>query len=356
MDHTSSPSTTCTNCGTSIQADAKWCPTCGQKAYTGPPSFWQLVGDFFETVFSLDNRLFRTLAALVVPGRLTNYFLSGKQKPYFHPFRLFFISGVLMIATYSIYMNQQIGDSIDQDLEERRERAYKHRFGDDLRTGIDSIKTSFSGDTVVAATSDSLLSLLGYAAKVNPDQFSINYLQYQGGLTFKSRLVRMSYDDSQILSTSELVRKYEITGMLDQYIFKQVIRVNRLDLASVTTMMGQIIWGLLLLVPLAAGMLKLFYIRRKRAYVEHFVFTLHSYTFIFLTQLFAALGLLVFDSPWMLYVSLLSIIVYFLLALKAVYQQSWRKTLAKSVLMFWGHSILLIGAISFTALLAVLLF
>ncbi|MEM9260405.1 MAG: DUF3667 domain-containing protein, partial [Bacteroidota bacterium] len=86
-------STCCTNCGTPLPTSASWCTNCGQKVYKGPPSFGQLIGEFLETVFNLDNRFFRTLAALAVPGRLTNNFLAGKQKPYFHPLRLFFISG-----------------------------------------------------------------------------------------------------------------------------------------------------------------------------------------------------------------------------------------------------------------------
>jgi len=129
-----------------------------------------------------------------------------------------------------------------------------------------------------------------------------------------------------------------------------------MTVASLTAMMGQLIWGLLLLVPLAAGMLKLFYIRRKRRYVEHFTFTLHSHTFIFLTQFLAALGLLFFNATWFLILCAVISAIYFLVALKRVYKQRWLKTLAKAVLMFWGYTFLLTLAISFAAVLAVALF
>lgn len=335
---------------------AKWCAACGQKTYKGPPSFWQLLGEFFDTIFSLDNRLFRTLTNLVVPGRLTNHFLAGKQKPYFHPLRLFFVSGVIMVAAYSLHMSNELGDSIDRDLESRRAQAYQNRFGEELRVGVDSIKVSFSGDTSVAVASDSLLSLLGHSAVANPDSFFIDLMEYDEGLNFKGNQIQISYDDFQLLSPAELADEYEIEGTLRRYLFNQVARFMSIDLAGVTALTSQIIWGLLLLVPLAALMLKLFYIRRKRPYVEHFIFTLHTHAFIFLTQFLAALGLLIFDSPWLLLLSVLAAIIYALFALKRVYKQSWGKTVLKAMLMGWGYIWLFTLAFSITASLAFLVF
>lgn len=311
------------------------------------------MSDFFETVFNLDNRLFRTLASLAAPGRLTNYYLAGKQKPYFHPLRLFFVSGVLMVATYSFHTSQEVGDSLDRSLEEKRGRAYAHRFGNDLRVGIDSIKASFPGDSVAV---DSLRQLLGYRAVALPDSFAVVYLEHEKGLSFKSREVRMSDEDFQLLSPSALADKYGVNGAFYRYQFKQVIRVSHMNLTILMALMSQIIWGLLLLVPLAAGMLKLFYIRRKRRYVEHFVFTLNVHSFLFITQFLAALGLVLFDSSWLLTFSIIAIIVYFLLALKRVYGQGWGKTLLKACMLGWGYFFLLIGAFSVMAVVTLLVF
>jgi len=346
---------TCTSCETPMEATDNWCAGCGQKAYQGPPGFWRLIGEFFETVFNLDNRLFRTLAALAVPGRLTNYYLKGKQKPYFHPLRLFFFSGVLMVATYSFYTAQQVGDSLDRSVEEKRARAYSHRFGVDLRASIDSIQTSFPGDSVAVAT-DSLRRLMGYKAKPLPDSFSIAYLVYEGGLSFTSKEVEMSDEDFQLLSPTRLADKYEVEGTFYRYQFKQVVRISHLNLTGLTALMSQIIWGLLLLVPLAAGVLKLMYIRRKRRYIEHFIFTLNVHSFLFITQFLAALGLLLLDTSWLLIFSAVAVIIYFLLALKRVYGQGWGKTLFKAYLLSWGYFGLLMFAFSVTAVLALLVF
>lgn len=355
QNHTSARPKCCANCGESLNCGDLWCPSCGQKFYAGPPSFWRLMSQFFEVVFNLDNRLFRTLGALVVPGRLTNNFLQGKQKSYFHPLRLFFFSGVLMVATYSIYTSQEVGDALDRSVEEKRARAYAHRFGNELRAGVDSIQASYPGEASAVAT-DSLRQLMGYGKSPTPDSFSVTYLVYDGSLSFRGKEVKMSDDDFQLLSPSELVDTYKVSGTFQKYEFKQIIRLTRLNLTGLTTLMGQAIWGLLLLMPLTAGMLKLFYIRRKRRYVEHFTFTLNVHSFLFITQFLAALSLLLFASFWPLILSAVAIVIYFLLALKRVYGQGWWKTLIKAAMLGWGYLLLFMLSMLMTALLAIAVF
>lgn len=315
------------------------------------------MGEFFETVFSLDNRLFRTLKNLIFPGRLTNFYLTGKQKPYFHPLRLFFFSGVLMVATYSFYTAQQIGDSMDQDRAKERNKAFKHKFGEKLKDRIDSLQLSFPDEEVAMAT-DSLLGLMGYSKskKKSNNSFNIAFLEHKGGLNFSMREVRINNDDRRLLTPNELADKAEIKGTLNRFLFKQVVRLSQLGLDGITTLMGQIIWGLLLLVPLSAAWLKLLYIRRKKKYVEHFIFTLHTHAFIFITQFFAALELILLGTPWLLSLSGLATIVYFLMALKRVYKQSWGKTLVKAILLSMGYFSLIPVVIGFTAILAILVF
>lgn len=344
--------TTCTNCGEPLWSDTVFCPQCGQKLYQGPPSFRQLFADFFETVFNLDNRLFRTLKDLAVPGRLTNRFLAGQQKPYFHPLRLFFVSGVLMVAAFSFCATNSIGDTLDESVEARRAIAYKSLHTKNLQAAIDSIKQTYPGPDVAAAA-DSLLNRLSSKAT---DKSFIGYLNYEGGFTFTPKELDFSHTDYMLLTPEEIVQKYEIKGLINQYQVKQIIRLTRVGLPGVTALMGQIIWGLVMLVPLAALLLKLLYIRRKRKYVEHFIFTLHVHAFLFLVMFLAALELLFAGSTWVLIFGLIGSLIYFLLALKSVYGQKWGKTLVKGGLLGLGYLFLLPVAISVAAIMAVLAF
>ena len=345
----------CPNCNAPMDAADNWCRACGQKAYDGPPSFWHLISHFFETVFSLDNRLFRTLAALVIPGRLTNHFLAGKQKPYFHPLRLFFVSGVLLVATASFYAISEAGDDIDSSLEQRRARAYRHQFGEDLRKGVDQVKLYFPNDDVAVA-SDSLFSILGVSPDPKSDSVTWSHLEYQGGLSFRSKPVKILRDDAQILSPNEIVEKYGADSFLSRYAFKQTTRLNRLNSTAVAALIGQSIWGLLLMMPLTAGMLKLFYIRRKRRFVEHFIFALHTHAFMFFLLSAALLFLVLSGSFTPLIISSVIVTVYVLFALKRMYQQKWWKTIVKAAMMSWGYLFLLTLALSVATVIAVMLF
>lgn len=316
------------------------------------------MGEFFETVFNLDNRLFRTLAALAVPGRLTNNFLGGKQKPYFHPLRLFFISGVLMVGAYSFFLTQSIGDSLDKDTESKRASAYEVRYGERyeerLRVAIDSVQLSYPSREVAVAT-DSLFQLLALKTKTS-DSTTIGYLRYEGSFAFSPETLGFRREELMLLTPTELLDLKGIEGFFNRFQLQQIIRLNRMELNVVTTLMGQTIWGLLLLVPLSAGLLKLLYIRRKRKYIEHFVFSLNVHAFLFLTQFLGALEFIAFGTPVLCILSGIATVGYFLLALKRVYRQSWWKTLIKAWLMANGYLMLIPIAAAVAALIAITVF
>jgi len=322
----------------------RFCACCGQKIYFEPPGFWQLIGDFFSNVFNLDNRLFRTLKRLLIPGRLTNEFLAGRQKPYFHPLRLFFISGVLMVGAYSL---------LEKSLEKRRLSAYRARFYKSLRVQVDSTRIQYPAPAVVAAT-DTILRRL--KKKGGNGSFSFMLFEYHGGMRFKPREVSFKNRDLAVLSPKQIAKKYEIKGKINQYQLKQAVRLNRLNSGVVAALISQSIWGLLLLIPFSALLLKLMYIRRKRKYVEHFIFSLHVHTFLFLWQFLAALELYFFNSPFIVATSILPFAVYFFLSLKQVYKQGWGKTALKTVGLFWGYMMMLSLVASITVLISVLLF
>jgi hypothetical protein len=84
--------------------------------------------------------------------------------------------------------------------------------------------------------------------------------------------------------------------------------------------------GVFLMMPLFAFILKLLYVRRKRFYVEHFVFALHVHSMAFV--LFTAGMLAGPDTPlpgilamWM--------VLYVFLAMKKVYAQGIIRTFLK---------------------------
>lgn len=108
-----------------------------------------------------------------------------------------------------------------------------------------------------------------------------------------------------------------------------------------------------LLLPIYALGFKLLYIRSKRYYIEHLVYTLHVQSFAYIV---VSLMLLIplFISPsardWFIKAMLWITAVYILLSLKYVYRQSWVKTTIKSLL---AMSYILFVTVIFIALIMV---
>jgi hypothetical protein len=98
--------------------------------------------------------------------------------------------------------------------------------------------------------------------------------------------------------------------------------------------------ALFLLMPVFAMILKVLYFRRKRFYVEHFVFALHVHAFAFL--LFTVI--LLAPWGWVGIVAQLWFAIYLYWAMKRVYGQGWMRTLVKYGVLGWTYLfIMLIG-------------
>jgi hypothetical protein len=129
---------------------------------------------------------------------------------------------------------------------------------------------------------------------------------------------------------------------------KQVLKITISTGQSFTTILEHTASKLIFLfIPVFAALLKLFYIRRKRLYFEHLIFSLHLHAFIFLLFiLYLMIGLI---FPINLYYIVMIILVYGFLALKRYYGQSFGKTMAKMLLI--SLSYLIIGVPLFFLLL-----
>ncbi|WP_173021438.1 DUF3667 domain-containing protein [Lewinella sp. W8] len=331
------PEDSCKNCARPLKDGDKYCPGCGQKKYTGPPTLWGLFSELFETVFNLDNRLFRTLRDLPIPGQLTIKYLAGVQRPFFQPLRLFFVSTVLMLGAYSIFAVDRVGESFDASVESRRSNAYHRLFEFELRAELDTLAEEFP-DPDARALLDTIRTRHLSASR---DSMSLAYLDLHDLQRIQDRTIYIDVADYNTMSPEQIPEKYGVKGWLNRYQISQNAAINRAGGRGVANLMGQMIWGILILIPLTALMLKLFYVRRKRTYVEHMVFSLHVHSFLFLFQALAALVFYWFDSPAVLWASIPVTIVYFIVAQKRVYRQGWGKTLIKAFLMFFGYNFIL---------------
>lgn len=98
----------------------------------------------------------------------------------------------------------------------------------------------------------------------------------------------------------------------------------------------------LVMMPIIALILKLLYWRRKQYFVDHFIFSLHYYSFAFI--LLGVLTLLyhffAIDGN-IFWIGFAAILLYLFFAMKQVYQQNVGKTILKFILLNIGYLIII---------------
>jgi hypothetical protein len=117
------------------------------------------------------------------------------------------------------------------------------------------------------------------------------------------------------------------------------------------------------MIPVFAILLKLFYVFRRRLYMEHLIVALHSHAFMFLSLLLITLaGMLStwlrphaawagYALGWAQALSILWIPTYLLIMQKRVYHQGWPMTLLKFWFVGWCYFWLLMFALMVAAAL-----
>lgn len=126
----------------------------------------------------------------------------------------------------------------------------------------------------------------------------------------------------------------EEPGEFGQAVLGAVDRANENPQLFFQTVLRRLPFVLLALLPVFAGLLKLFYRKRQMYFLEHLVFLLHLAAFGFLLFALAAAVALVGASGAMLMTLALGILfLYYLLAYKRVYRHPWFGTILRGSLI-----------------------
>jgi hypothetical protein len=99
MNDASAPAS-CANCGARL-AD-RYCGRCGQDSHASL-SLGHFMHEFFEGLFHVDSKFWRTLRTLLTrPGLLTQDYLDGKRLRYSPPFRSYLVISIAYFVLGSI--------------------------------------------------------------------------------------------------------------------------------------------------------------------------------------------------------------------------------------------------------------
>ncbi|MGH1336393.1 MAG: DUF3667 domain-containing protein [Aureispira sp.] len=317
----------CQSCHCSLEEDSNYCDTCGQKRIDQLPSMKELLRDFFSNIWALDSKLLRTIGTLLLqPGQLTLAYLKGTRNRYYTPFKLF-----LFWLTISFLL---INSLIQQSEEFQQLDAYDFELNAYKTISQKGLHAHFQ-DSLDRIVIDSIL-LQGLPENKTYDEgvFSIMDKEF-------------SIEELEAHSVEELIQRKNITHPIERQIAIQLLKAYKDPGKFQTYIISHLSWLFLSSLPLLALWMYLLYWRKHPYYIQHFVFLLHIHTFVLVLTTILAFALWIHPVIMASILLLRNILVtlslgYSFGALKVVYKQSWRKTLLKFILLFFGYMIVFI--------------
>jgi hypothetical protein len=303
----------CGNCGTPLHG--KFCYECGQPIKGLVRHFGSVMGDVMDSVLNIDARIVHTLLPLYFrPGVLTLNYFAGKRARYVTPFRLVFFLAIIAFLAIQLM----------------------------LRTGASNfvLYQASPSSSTPATEQDSHFA--------------------NGNITFDDKVV-----------WNHETRPWHVTAMpafVNDWLNDSIENarnnlhhLNSGNAAETKTTAQHLLGGLLgvapqvlfVLLPVFALLLKVFYVFKRRLYMEHLIVAMHSHAFIMLSLL-VLVTLDVLSSavashvPWLGSVfdllrtaAWIWTLVYLLIMQKRVYRQGWFMTTLKYFVIGICYSVLL---------------
>lgn len=340
----------CPNCQAALPDKAAYCSQCGQKQTTGRIKLRTLLAEFFETVFNLESRFFRTLSALFIPGKLTEEFFKGRHQRYFRPIRLFFVMAIIHFAVIAYVVDNAAEEEMTKLQNNFLSQAFRLQFLDEMDTLSQEIVPHFTDNEAAQNAVDSIQHRMRQEISDSTDIQYIDWLD--GGLAFKS--IKLSYQEAFVKPLDEVVQEKELGSRIARIFLVQGIRVMRNLDRLLGFVISNLTWMILLMMPALALILKLLYIRRDFYFVEHLIFSFHYHAFAFLIA--SPAYLLINVWPGAISLAFLLILIYLFWAMRRLYKQGIIKTGLKFLILNGLYSIIFIFFLTFMVLISTLVF
>ena len=362
--------TQCENCGSELHGH--YCHECGQSVVNPIRHASHALEEVFESFWHLDGRVFRTLRDLVVPARLACNYIAGHRARYITPLRLFVILSVLtfFVGQMTVDFNNATVELDDRnsiasartvaEVEARRDKALEGiAKGRTDAEGVPLVKEALAAAEAEVRddASKRIAELQSVAPRKPPSAEAASGNPHTDARAAADATPVASEGDDDEIPTLTLGRNGPwdaktnpvtigwLPAFANHWLNAKIGRAleNAPRLQHDTELRKRVLLGnvptaLFVLMPIFAVLLKLFYIGKRRLYLEHLVVALYSHAFLLLALLtiFVLVGLErvapagargVLD--WVEMAVWAWMPIYLLLMQKRVYGQGWVVTLLK---------------------------
>ena len=285
-------STVCHNCDSALEEHYNFCPACGQSNTDNNITFWILIKEFVDNYLGIDSKMAHSfLPFLFKPGALTNRFQEGKIKHFIHPVRLYLVMSLFYFFIISFLLSDinfaTLGDSESSPVVTDLDGL---RYNDDYEGLSDSAKIAFLPDSIEAMfpeidefklmydtikakfgeeyTDNTRVNLLEELTNTGEKQ-ERPYMERMHMIARDSRISDDVFMDS-LRNGDSGNWNFGLGGAETEAHFKKQLRkIFKNDEGFKGFMLGNLPLMMFILIPLFAGVLKMFYIRRKHLYIKH---------------------------------------------------------------------------------------
>ena len=342
------PPRSCQNCGAPLLGE--YCSACGQpvKGMIRPLS--SMLHDVADTIFNIDSRIFRTLTPLYLrPGYLTSEYFAGRRVRYVTPFRLYFFLSVLaffvvQFTLSDVNMNNMVIDENEIGAAQTPEEVEKAR--DEVVARLSKLTGPSAGGAEQAIKNANrraeqrlayLKSVADAKAKGVPPP--VDKSEDSNDLSFNDVPWDAQKNPLHVAWLPAFAND-RLNGAIG-HMKDNLPRIRKDPKPFLLGAFGMLAQVLFVLMPLFALLLKIFYLFKRRLYMEHLIVALHSHAFVFLSMLLLTLaglarGWAATSAPALAPLLRLAMIgmfcwlpIYLFLMQKKVYRQGWFFTTVK---------------------------
>lgn len=315
----------CLNCGSHV--DERYCGHCGQENLEIQDSAFHLIIHYIQDLFHYDGKLWHTLKNLLVkPGSVAAEYMEGRRMQNLEPIRFYVFSSTIFFLLLFAFVGSSDGGNPDpaenyprrlQNLKQERKFIGQHpdtahidSLITPLRFKIDSLGgDSIEGDLVLDFDSP---------IQVDSAQGWFERLLYQRA---EARRVELDKKYGGDISTAT-------SDFLDELFHKFPVL-------------------LFLSMPFFALILKLLYFRSTRKhYVQHFIFSVYHYAYLFVMASFLMLSQYVINKIFkesgeaingtILAVFIVYFMIYLWLSMKRFFGDRWFLRLPRYLVLIFS--------------------